>query len=288
MTYEQLQTFIAVASVGSFRAAADQLHVSQPTVSSRIQALEERLNRQVFERSRQGVTLTAAGATFLGYAVTAVQAIAQGREEAKLDKRFSGSVSLGVQLYFWEEIVEPWLALMTDLDPTLALRVEPDYSASIMDQLVSGLLDVGIVFEPRLTTGIVVEPMTEEQLWLVTTNPDAGSSSWSESFVSVYWGREFLDAFSLAFPVQPQPRLSFGLPSIGLRHLLSHGGAAVLAARSVERLIEDGRLYRVPDAPVFRRPTFLVYRNLSGDDRRIKSAIECLRLVMNGTRERKG
>lgn len=280
MTYEQLQTFIAVAAVGSFRAAADQLHVSQPTVSARVQALEDRLNRQLFDRSRHGVSLTAAGATFMGYAVTAVQALAQGREEAKLDSRFSGCVALGVQLYFWEDLVAPWLAAMTELEPALALRVEPDYSDAIMDQLLKGLLDVGLVFEPRLRTGIVVEHISDEPLWLVTTDPRGDPSSWSERFVAVYWGREFLDAFARAFPVQPQPRLSFGLPSMGLRHILTHGGAAVLAARSVRHLIEEGKLFRVPEAPDFTRPTFLVHRTLSEGEAHVKAAIACLRTVM--------
>ena len=280
MTLEQLESFIAVAAVGSFRAAANHLHVSQPTISARIQALEHRLNRQLFTRSRQGVSLTAAGRTFQRYAVTAVQTLARGRQEAMLDARYVGTVSLGVQLYLWETIVEPWVSWMTDAVPDLALRIEPDYSEGIMNLLVNGLLDLGVLFEPRLSTGIVVERLAEEPLWLVTSDPEACDGGWIDHYVGVYWGQEFDNEFARAYPLQPQPRLSFGLSSMGLAHILAHGGAAALLARSVRGLVDDGRLHRVSGSPEFTRPVFLAYRDSLVDDDHVASAIEGLTRVL--------
>jgi len=278
MTLEQLESFIAVAEVGSFRAAASRLHVSQPTVSARIQALEDRLNRKLFIRSRQGVSLTAAGATFQRYAMTAVQAIAQGRQEAMLDDRYAGTIALGVQLYMWEELVEPWVAWMTEAAPDLALRIEPDYSNGIMDQLVNGLLDLGVLFEPRPIPGVVVETLADEPLWLVATHPD--ETAWEDDYVAVYWGQEFQNAFARSFPLQPQPRIPFGLSAMAPRHILQHDGSAVLSARSVRGLVADGRLRRVQGAPEFVRPVFLAYREASASDPHTITAINGLKRVM--------
>ena len=50
---DQLESFIAAAAVGSFRAAAEQLRVSQPTVSARIKGLEDWLNRPLFTGARE-------------------------------------------------------------------------------------------------------------------------------------------------------------------------------------------------------------------------------------------
>ncbi len=64
MELRQLQFFIAIARVGGFRRAADQLNVSQATLSQQIKLLEHELGVPLFERSRRRVALTPAGVAF--------------------------------------------------------------------------------------------------------------------------------------------------------------------------------------------------------------------------------
>ena len=68
LTLQQLRYFIAVAAEGSISAAADLLYVAQPSMSAAMKALEARVGRTLLVRSARGVTLTAEGAEFLGYA----------------------------------------------------------------------------------------------------------------------------------------------------------------------------------------------------------------------------
>ncbi|WP_028307549.1 LysR family transcriptional regulator [Desulfitibacter alkalitolerans] len=68
MHFTQLETFCAVAKVNSFSKAAKLLHLSQPTISSHIQYLENHYNILLFNRSNQGVTLTEAGKIVYEYA----------------------------------------------------------------------------------------------------------------------------------------------------------------------------------------------------------------------------
>jgi DNA-binding transcriptional LysR family regulator len=63
-----LETFVAVANLGSFRAAAEQLNVSQATVSSRISALETELRVRLFDRDFHATRITVAGAMILNKA----------------------------------------------------------------------------------------------------------------------------------------------------------------------------------------------------------------------------
>ena len=225
------------------------------------------MNRPLFERSRHGVVLTAAGRTFERHAIAALQVLAQGRQEAMLDARFRGTVSLGLQFYLWESLAESWIDLMTEVAPDLALRIEPGFSDEIMTLLISGLLDVGILFEPRLSSGIKVEHLTDEPLVLVCTDANVNEHSWYDDYVAVYWGQEFQDAFARVFPVQPQPRLTVGLSSLGLTHILTHGGSAYLLERTVKKYIQQKKLFPVPDAPRLPRPVFLAYREaLAGTD----------------------
>ena len=68
LTLQQLRYFVAVASEGSISAAADLIYVAQPSMSSAMKELESRVGRTLLMRSARGVTLTAEGAEFLGYA----------------------------------------------------------------------------------------------------------------------------------------------------------------------------------------------------------------------------
>lgn len=281
MTQEQLESFLAVAAAGSFHAAARQQRISQPTLSARVKALEQQLNQELFVRARSGVTLTAAGGNFHPYAISAVQALKQGQQRAKLDERFTGSIALGVQFYLWPEIVEPWLAVMERDAPHLSVRIEPDYSAGIMDQLVSGMLDIGVLFEPRVSAQVTIEPFSNEPLWLVSTEPYTRDDPWDESFVGVHWGAEFQTSFSRAFPDHRQPRLAVGLSSIAMTHILTHGGSAVLFARSVAGLVEEGRLHRVSGTPKFSRPVFLAFRDALANTPRLLTALGALRDAMH-------
>ena len=68
ITLQQLHYFIEVAAEGSISAAADLMYVSQPTLSAAMKDLESRAGRALLVRSSRGVTLTADGTEFLGYA----------------------------------------------------------------------------------------------------------------------------------------------------------------------------------------------------------------------------
>ena len=75
VTLQQLQYFIEVAAEGSISAAADVLYVAQPTMSAAMKDLETRVGRALLSRSSRGVTLTADGAEFLGYARQIVEQV---------------------------------------------------------------------------------------------------------------------------------------------------------------------------------------------------------------------
>ncbi|MFC8037985.1 LysR family transcriptional regulator [Paenarthrobacter sp. NPDC057355] len=84
LTLQQLRYFIEVAAEGSISAAADLLYVAQPTMSAAMKDLEARVGRALLVRSTRGVTLTADGAEFLGYARQVVE------QFALLEQRYLG------------------------------------------------------------------------------------------------------------------------------------------------------------------------------------------------------
>src|SRR3954467_812883 len=63
MTNQQLAYFLAAAAYGSFSAAADALHLAQPSLSEQVRRLEDELGLELFARTTRGLTLTEAGRT---------------------------------------------------------------------------------------------------------------------------------------------------------------------------------------------------------------------------------
>ncbi len=78
------KTFLAIADTGSFVEAAESLHVTQSTVSSRIKALEDLLGRSLLDRSKTGATLTPAGQQFHKHALALVRVWEHARLEVRL------------------------------------------------------------------------------------------------------------------------------------------------------------------------------------------------------------
>jgi DNA-binding transcriptional LysR family regulator len=83
MELRQLRAFVEVATSGHFGRAAERLHVTQPALTQRIQALEGELGLQLLERNAREVRLTPAGAVLLPHAMRLVQVEDQGLRALK-------------------------------------------------------------------------------------------------------------------------------------------------------------------------------------------------------------
>ena len=98
----------------------------------------------------------------------------------------------------------------------------------------------------------------------------------------VHWGDDFQAAHARAFPEMLAPTIAVGLGAIGLRTILDHGGSGYFLESTVRHLIARRRLHRVADAPVFRRPAYLVYPANPADPELLQLALEGLRLAASG------
>ncbi len=99
MTILQLKYIIAIDEECSMRKAADRLYVSQPGLSSAVRDLENELGIQIFERVHNGVVTTAAGASFIAYARSAVEQFEKVEEKYLNAKNEKPTFSVSMQHY---------------------------------------------------------------------------------------------------------------------------------------------------------------------------------------------
>ena len=99
MNIDHLHTFLEVVASGSFHRAAGNLNVTQSTVSARIRALEERLDRRLFVRHKNGIQITGAGRRLRRHADTVVRAWELGRQRVALPDGLRSVLSIRFGLH---------------------------------------------------------------------------------------------------------------------------------------------------------------------------------------------
>ncbi len=143
MNHSQLRAFHAVAAAGSFTRAAEVLHVSQPTLSSHVKALERGYDAALFRRSSREVALTGFGRAL--YEITrryfAVEAEAQ-RLLATARGLVGGSLCIAADSPF---AAVPLLAGFSRRFPGVRVTVEFSNSAQIHKRVLAGMCDIGIL-----------------------------------------------------------------------------------------------------------------------------------------------
>ena len=112
MDVELARTFLAVVETGSFVEAATRVNVTQSTVSMRIKSLEAQLGKLLFERSKAGATLTAAGAGFQKHALAMVRVWQQARLDVSLPPGHEAALTVGGQYSLWDGFLLDWLSRM--------------------------------------------------------------------------------------------------------------------------------------------------------------------------------
>jgi len=274
MDVEQARTFLAIAAHGSFLEAAKRLHVTQSTVSARIQNLESDLGAQLFVRNRAGASLTSAGRRFMRHAKSLVLTVEQARHDVGLPSRYRATVRIGGRIALWDEFLPSWVGWMRKAVPNVSIRGEIGFEEELMRRLVEGTLDIGVMYTPSHAPGLIVEHLFDETLVMVSTDPD---TRWpGENYVYVEWGPGFYAKHQESFPDLAQPPLVVNIGWLGVQLILANGGSCFLPIRMARSLIQAGRLHLVSTAPEFSHPAYMVFPREAGTDV-LPDAVEGLR-----------
>lgn len=277
MDTELARTFLTVVTAGNFISAADRLHVTQSTVSARIHALEELLGCRLFVRNKAGTTLTPAGRQFQKHASSLVRTVEQARHDVGIPRGFRAALTIGGRFGLWEQFLLRWLPLMRQRAPDVAVRAEIGFEADLMQGLVEGRIDIGVMYTPQSRPGLRVETLLEERLVLVSTDP-RGAPEPGPGYVYIDWGPEFYAKHSVSYPDYIGSGLTANIGWLGLHHILETGGSGYFPVRLVHPYLENGRLTALGNAPIFALPAYIVYP-IEADPDLFNPAIDTIRQV---------
>lgn len=164
----QLEYLIALSDTRHFRKAAEQMGVSQPTLSAQLAELERRLGVQLVERNTSGVLMTPVGERVLAHARQVASSVQAIRELAQSHRGgLSGVLRMGLPHTIGPYLLPYLIGPLHRAHKDLRLYVREDLPLALPDALERGVHDVLIVPIPIRSGEFVIEPLYRERLHLV-------------------------------------------------------------------------------------------------------------------------
>ena len=249
---DELRTFLAVVSTGSFTAASRQVHRTQPAVTGAIKRLEHWAGAKLLERGASGAVPTAAGLALLPHAQAVVTALRDGRRAvAEVVGLSTGEVRLGANNTACAELLPPHLARFHRDYPGVAVRLREGNNNVLSDALAAGRVDLIIATGGQpLPPRSVVEPWVADQLVLVRA-PGCRSLE----VLTFTEGSAIRALLKVAWP-EVEIGMELGSVQAVRAHAVEGIGMALLSSRSVRSDLKRGRL------EVVEREGFPIYREL--------------------------
>jgi LysR family hydrogen peroxide-inducible transcriptional activator len=167
VTITQLEYILAVAKYGHFSKAAEECHITQPTLSQQIQKLEADLNLVLFDRSKKPILLTDAGKKLIQQAQIILSEVHKFESLAKHQpNEISGELSLAVIPTLAPYILPLFLKKMVTAYPDLKLQIREMQTERILAALENDELDVGLLATPLNAPQMLEYPLFYEPFHL--------------------------------------------------------------------------------------------------------------------------
>lgn len=254
MDIDQLLAFERIVREGSFSRAARQLNITQPTISARIQNLEQEMGVPLFLRGGRKLALTERGEQFLTYVQRALEVLNEGLEAARLsDAGQRGRITIGIPHSLAGGFLAEAILAHHDRYPLVDFYVRTGHSDQVIEMLYDDRARLGLISWPAYNNDLAILLRFREPLVLVmhASNPLAKQDKVRLEQVkkvrghllNLNWGPS-ASAFMARVREQGGPMTE--LPLETARYMLLNGlGAAFVTRFAVAEELRSGKLVEV-------------------------------------------
>jgi len=173
ITVTQLTAFLAVVRRGSITAAAEELVVTQPSVSAAVASLGRELGCELFERAGRSIRLTEAGAAFAPYAADLVGLLEQGRQAAREAAGITAHrLRIAAVTTAAESFVPTLMRAFSELHPDVELTLDVGNRQRVLERVLEHSADVAIAGRPPADERLAAEPLSDNEIVCITARDD--------------------------------------------------------------------------------------------------------------------
>lgn len=171
LNFHQLHIFYTVAERGSFSAAAQALHMTQPAVTMQVQSLEDYFGTKLLHRSTKRIDLTEAGLALMPYAKSSIELIRDTDQAmSAFTRQLKGKLLLGSSLTIGEYIMPRLLGPFGQEYPQITISMKVMNTTQILDEILNHQLNFGLVEAPVSHPDMHMEAVMNDELVLVAAS----------------------------------------------------------------------------------------------------------------------
>ena len=279
MDLKQLEYFIRVAELGSFTRASVVIDIAQPALSRQVRQLEVELRQNLLVRNGRGVVPTEAGKRLLEHGRGILHQVERAKEDmGRMRGALAGRVAVGLPPSVAGVLTVPLVRAARERLPDAALSITESLSTAMQESLLTGRLDIALLYNPQPSRDVDGETVLEEDLFLVSAAKGTGAARRGAPLPLQRLAeqplviptrpnaiRMLVEAELAAIGRRPQIALEIdGVPAIlalvadGAGHAVLSRNAVALAGRSqryaIRPIVEPGLRSRLALAASSQRP----------------------------------
>jgi LysR family nitrogen assimilation transcriptional regulator len=237
MDLKQLEYFVRVAELGSFTRAAAALNTTQPMVSRQVRRLEVELHQTLLTRNGRGAAATEAGQLLLEHGRGILHQLARAQEDlARVRGGLAGRVALGLPPSVARVLTVPLTRAFRLQLPQAQLSISEGLSAAMQEGLITGRLDISVLYNTVSVPGLELSHLTREELLLVQPRGPVLNDDPAPPYIAL----QNIAALPLVIPSRPNAIRMFvesEMAALGCRPTI---GLEIDGISAILDLVDDG------------------------------------------------
>ncbi len=169
MDFKQLECFVTVAREKSFSKAAEILYLSQPSVTSKVQKLESKLDITLFNRKNKNISLTEGGEMFYRYATELLNLCAKAENSiCEYKKNIEGVLTICASSIPEQHLLPYIVKAFKEKYPQVVFSIRHKDSKEVVEEILAGTINFGFVGAKYVSEALEYIDFFDDRLLLVT------------------------------------------------------------------------------------------------------------------------
>lgn len=253
MDHELLKTFICLAKLKNFTKTAEQLHMVQSTITSRIKRLEHSIGETLFIRTNKNVVLTNAGEVFLPYAQQLLHIHESAISRLKALELFKDTLNIGAVHSIYDNHVQNLILKYMQQNKSIAIKVTIEHSETLIQMLHENQLDIAFTYLDIRSSQFICEPFHQDKIILVTGSQNCATAHGITKdelrniplLSSAILTESFQKWFYSIFPKNYVYPLDINISSSTIEFLKEGLGYSFMLESTARKFIENGSIIEV-------------------------------------------